>query len=284
MVLDFFANLLVRDRSCAVHGEVIGSNSLWTRASRAAILTSSSSAATIQLPLALPLSYRRTRSSHFSSPVGSSCRLHRFGTRICRRSVRFPPVRRSQRRIGLRSASSPDEVAPTTMSKLSPSASNRSATSSCAFFLQDFVHAFVSQCPIVIRDDIVVVFHPLDHLSKTWSRTPQSGTLACCFAAPGGCVGHPCSNSLSDCVGNLRQLWSASASGRLVVCAPWFNICCCPCSWLGDHLHEILYGRHCGFSVAVLSSRELLAACSLRSCPHGQKTQRPEERSSATTM
>ena len=95
------------------------SNSLGTRASSAAVLMSSSRVAVV-VPLDLLRSCRRTSPSHFSSPAGRSCSLHRSGTRICRRNaVRFPPLRGSQRRAKRHSASRPESAAQRTISKLS---------------------------------------------------------------------------------------------------------------------------------------------------------------------
>ena len=59
----------------------------------AAVMMSSSRPAVV-VPIDLLISYRRSSSSHFSSPAGSSCRLHRSGTKSRRRrALRFPPQR-----------------------------------------------------------------------------------------------------------------------------------------------------------------------------------------------
>ena len=50
----------------------------------------------VVVPLDLLLSYRRTSSSHCSSPAARSCSLHRSGTKISRRKApHFPPLRGS---------------------------------------------------------------------------------------------------------------------------------------------------------------------------------------------
>ena len=84
--LNVASHLLVRDQSCAVLMARCCSNSLGTRASSAAVLMSSSRVAVV-VPLDLLRSHRRTSSSHFSSPAGRSCSLHRSGTRMCRRKM-----------------------------------------------------------------------------------------------------------------------------------------------------------------------------------------------------
>ena len=81
------------------------SNSLGTRVSSAAVLMSSSRAVVV-VPLDLLHSYRRTSSSHFSSPAGRSCSLHRSGTKICRKkssalssTQRIPTTDQSSQRL-----------------------------------------------------------------------------------------------------------------------------------------------------------------------------------------
>ena len=56
----------------------------------------SSSTAAVVIPYHLLLSCRRTSSSHFSSPAGRCCSLHRSGTMMCRtRALRLPHSRRT---------------------------------------------------------------------------------------------------------------------------------------------------------------------------------------------
>ena len=104
------------------------SNSPGTRGSSAAVLLSSSRAVVVT-PLDVVLSYRWTSSSHFSSPAGRSCNLHRSGTKICRDgALRFPPLRGSQRRTNRLNASRLDGAGPGTTLKLVLSVNARSAT------------------------------------------------------------------------------------------------------------------------------------------------------------
>ena len=85
------------------------SNSRGTRASSAAVLMSLSRA--VVVPLDLLLSYRRTSSSHFSSPARRSCSLHRSGNKMYRRrALRFPPLGASQRRTNV--STLPDLMVP----------------------------------------------------------------------------------------------------------------------------------------------------------------------------
>ena len=104
----------------------------WTRAPIAAVLMSSSRAA--------------ANVSHFLSPAGRSCSLHRSGTSICRKSALcFPPLRGLQRRTKRCDASRPDGAAPRTTSMLPLSAKVKSATLTCSLFFQTIVNGFITQ-------------------------------------------------------------------------------------------------------------------------------------------
>ena len=96
------------------------SNSLGTRASSTTVLLSSSRVAVV-VPLDLLCSYRRTSSSHFSSPAGRSCSLHRSGTKICRRKMPCVFHHSEDPDDGPKrhSASRPDSAAQRTITKLS---------------------------------------------------------------------------------------------------------------------------------------------------------------------
>ena len=162
--LDFASNLLVRDQSCKVHGKMLFQIA-WN-SSGAAVLMSSPGAAVV-VPLDLLLSYRRTSSSHVSSPAGRSCSVQRSGNRICRRSaLRFPPLRGFQRRTNRLNASRPDGAAPRTMSKLSLSVKSESANMDLFGLVQN-VGSLTRRTELllecVVRGNIVLIFHRVNH-------------------------------------------------------------------------------------------------------------------------
>ena len=121
----------------------------------------------------LLLSYRRTSSSHFSSPAGKILQFAPIRTRICRRSaLRFPTLRGSQRRTKRRSGSRLDGAAPRTTSKHSLSVKASKCNMDLFTFFQNVVTWFCTQRSDLLmecffRDKVVLIFHPLNHWQES---------------------------------------------------------------------------------------------------------------------